>query len=52
MSALPLEKVRDCHFGDTTLKDVIARLAWEAEDDGSDVEITISSLADDCGLTT
>jgi DNA-binding transcriptional ArsR family regulator len=44
--------VRDRRFGDTNLKNVIARLAWSAEDDGSGVEISVSALADDCDLTT
>ncbi len=52
MTAVLLEMVRDRHFGDTTLKNVFARLAWEAADDGSDIEVSITNLADDCDLTT
>lgn len=52
MSAALQEMVRDRHFGDTNLKNVIARLAWEAADDGSNVRISVSALADDCDLTT
>ena len=52
MSAALQEMVRDRHFGDTNLKNVIALLAWEAADDGSDIEISVSALADDCDLTT
>ena len=52
MSAVLEEMVRDRRFGDTNLKNVIARLAWAAADDGSDVEISVSVLADDCDLTT
>ena len=52
MSTVLEEMVRDRRFGDTNLKNVIARLAWAAADDGSDVEISVSALADDCDLTT
>jgi len=52
MSGVLLEMVRDRRFGDTNLKNVIARLAWSAADDGSGVEISVSALADDCDLTT
>ena len=52
MTAVLLEMVRDHHFGDTTLKNVFARLAWEAADDGSDIEVSIETLADDCDLST
>ncbi len=52
MSAVLEEMVRDRRFGDTNLKNVIARLAWSAADDGSGVEISVSALADDCDLTT
>ena len=52
MIAVLREIVRDCHFGDTTLKDVFARLAWDVADDSSDIEVSITNLADDCDLTT
>ncbi len=52
MSTALEEMVRDRRFGDTNLKNVIARLAWAAADDGSDIEISVSALADDCDLTT
>ena len=52
MSAVLVEMVRDRRFGDTNLKNVVSQLAAEAADDGSDIEISVSALADDCDLTT
>ena len=52
MSAALLEMVRDRRFDDTNLKIVVAHLAVAAADDGSDIEISVSALADDCDLTT
>ena len=43
--------VRDRHFGDSTLKHVMGRLAWAARDDGSHIIVSIDTLADDCDLT-
>ncbi len=51
MSELVVAIVRNRRFGDATLKSVLRRLAWEALDDGSDIVISIDSLAEDCDLS-
>jgi hypothetical protein len=51
MSEHVMAIVRDRHFGDSTLKHVMGRLAWAARDDGSHIIVSIDTIADDCDLT-
>ncbi len=51
MSERVMAIVRDRRFGDTTLKHVLGRLAWEAYDDGSHIIVSIDTLAEDCELS-
>ena len=44
--------VRNRRFGDATLKHVLKRLAVAAQDDGSRINISVGTLADDCDLST
>ena len=52
MSERVLSIVRDRRFDHTTLKHVLKRLAWEAADGGSQVIVSIDTLADDCQLVS
>ncbi len=50
MSERVLSIVRDRRFDHTTLKHVLKRLAWEVADGGSQVIVSIDTLADDYQL--
>ncbi len=52
MSERVLAIVRNRRFGDTTLKHVLKRLAVAAQDDGSRINISVGTLAEDCDLST
>ena len=52
MSDRVLAIVRNRRFGDTTLKHVLKCLALAAQDDGSRINVSVSTLADDCDLST
>ncbi len=52
MSERVLAIVRNRRFGDTTLKHVLKRLAVAAQDDGSRINISVGTLAEDCELST
>ena len=52
MSERVLAIVRNRRFGDTTLKHVLKCLALAAQDDGSRINVSVSTLADDCDLST
>ncbi len=45
MSERVMAIVRNCSFGDTALKHVPGRLAWEAYDDGSHIIVPFGTLA-------
>ena len=51
VSELVMSIVRDRSFGDTGLKHVLGRLAWEAYDVGSHIVVSLETLADDWDLS-
>ena len=51
MSDRVLAIVRNRRVGDTTLKHVMKRLAVAAQDDGSQISVSVDALADDCELS-
>ena len=51
MSERVLAIVRNRRFDDTTLKSVLERLAAAAHDDGSQISVSVDTLADDCELS-
>ncbi len=52
MSERVLAIVRNRRFADATLKHVLKRLAVAAQDDGSRINLSIETLAQDCDVTT
>ncbi len=52
MSERVLAIVRNRRFANTTLKHPLKRLAVAAQDDGSRINISIATIAEDCDLTT